>query len=560
MLLRMFVMLVGSLIVTLLPAPARAATIIVTTGADSGPGSLRQAIAGAGSGATITFAPEVTTVTLTSDQLTIATDLTIDGGTGVTIARSPAENTPTFRIFAISEGTVTFDSLTLRNGTTLESGGGIFIAGSTLTLRDSTFTGNAAAINGGGITNASDSTLIISSSTFTDNTTSSSGGAIANLGTLTIANSTFTGNAATFDGGALANVGTVQLTNSTFTGNTADNYGGAITPLGGTLTIVNSTLSGNTAVLGGGGIATGGTQLAVTTTIVNSTLTDNGAAFGGGITNMSATLTLANVIIAKSTGGGIDNRGTLTVLGTNIIETPIAGEGTITGADTIITGDPLLGPLADHGGPTQTHLPQPDSPAIDAGDPRVLSETFLAVDLTGDGDTDDSLTRDQRGFARITGDSVDIGAVEVGASPTAIGITASPTQIAEAPDDDPTTTLISITRRGDLSTAGSVDIALGGTATVGDDYTLTFDETSGAAFADTTLTFNPGTTTATFTLTVLDDDTVEPDETVLITLSNGTAPNPVTLDPSGTTLTIIDDDQPVSGGDISVIYLPFVVR
>ncbi len=412
------------------PAPARAATIIVTTGADSGPGSLRQAIADAGSGDTITFAPEVTTVTVTSDQLMIATDLTIDGGTGVIIARSPAENTPTFRIFQITEGAVTFDSLTLRNGQVIDD---------------------------------------------------SSGGGIANAGTLTVINSTITDNATT-----------------------------------------------------------------------------SGA--GGGIVNDTALLTLANTIVANNTGGDVVNDGTIMARGTNIIETPIAGEGTITGADTIIAGDPLLGPLADHGGPTQTHLPQPDSPAIDAGDPRVLSETFLAVDLTGDGDTEDTLTRDQRGFARITGDSVDIGAVEVGASPTAIGITAAPTQIAEAPDDDPTTTLISITRLGDLSTAGSVDIALGGTATVGDDYTLTFDETSGAAFADTTLTFNPGTTTATFTLTVIDDDTVEPDETVLITLSNGTAPDPVTLDPAGTTLTIIDDDQPVSGGDISVIYLPFVVR
>jgi len=490
------------------PAPARAATIIVTTGADSGPGSLRQAIADAGSGDTITFAPEVTTVTVTSDQLMIATDLTIDGGTGVIIARSPAENTPTFRIFQITEGAVTFDSLTLRNGQVIDD---------------------------------------------------SSGGGIANAGTLTVINSTITGNTTASYGGGIDNFNsTLTMINSTITGNTAGTLSGGIDNSYGTLTVINSTITGNTAGTLSGGID----NFYGTLTVINSTITDNAttSGAGGGIVNDTALLTLANTIVANNTGGDVVNDGTIMARGTNIIETPIAGEGTITGADTIIAGDPLLGPLADHGGPTQTHLPQPDSPAIDAGDPRVLSETFLAVDLTGDGDTEDTLTRDQRGFARITGDSVDIGAVEVGASPTAIGITAAPTQIAEAPDDDPTTTLISITRLGDLSTAGSVDIALGGTATVGDDYTLTFDETSGAAFADTTLTFNPGTTTATFTLTVIDDDTVEPDETVLITLSNGTAPDPVTLDPAGTTLTIIDDDQPVSGGDISVIYLPFVVR
>jgi hypothetical protein len=61
--------------------------------------------------------------------------------------------------------------------------------------------------------------------------------------------------------------------------------------------------------------------------------------------------------------------------------------------------DPLLGPLADNGGPTQSHLPGPPSPAIDAVPPGT---TGLCPDL----DTD------QRGVARPAGAACDIGAVE----------------------------------------------------------------------------------------------------------------------------------------------------
>ena len=57
--------------------------------------------------------------------------------------------------------------------------------------------------------------------------------------------------------------------------------------------------------------------------------------------------------------------------------------------------DPLLGPLADNGGPTPTHMPMNDSPAIDAG-------------------RDNGESRDQRGegYARLLGIEADVGAVE----------------------------------------------------------------------------------------------------------------------------------------------------
>jgi hypothetical protein len=82
-------------------------------------------------------------------------------------------------------------------------------------------------------------------------------------------------------------------------------------------------------------------------------------------------------------------------LGWNLIQAP--GSATITGTTTgnLLGIDPLLGPLADNGGPTRTMALLPGSPAIDAGD--------------GTG----APANDQRGFARVVGAASDVGAFEV---------------------------------------------------------------------------------------------------------------------------------------------------
>jgi hypothetical protein len=90
-LLVLITLLIGSLcnirLVAPVPPAAAQATLEVTNGNNSGPGSLRRAVAAAMAGDRITFADSVDTVTLTSDQLTIDKTLTIDGGDGVTIER-----------------------------------------------------------------------------------------------------------------------------------------------------------------------------------------------------------------------------------------------------------------------------------------------------------------------------------------------------------------------------------------------------------------------------------------------------------------------------------------
>ena len=122
----------------------------------------------------------------------------------------------------------------------------------------------------------------------------------------------------------------------------------------------------------------------------NSTISGNSAGSGGGIVN-TAIVNLANSIIANSLNGGdIADFGTINPSGINIVK-----DGSFTGTN-ILPLDPLLAPLGDYGGDTQTHLLLPGSPAINPSG----------------GDVSSSLTEDQRGGTRIVGDILDIGAVE----------------------------------------------------------------------------------------------------------------------------------------------------
>jgi len=99
----------------LLAGPVRAAT--VTSTADDGPGSLREAIGIATPGDTIDFAVSGA-ITLTTGELVIDKDLTLLGpGAGsLSIERSSQPETPEFRILRVSAASVTVSGLTLSHG------------------------------------------------------------------------------------------------------------------------------------------------------------------------------------------------------------------------------------------------------------------------------------------------------------------------------------------------------------------------------------------------------------------------------------------------------------
>jgi uncharacterized repeat protein (TIGR02543 family) len=251
---------------------------------------------------------------------------------------------------------------------------------------------------GGGIHNSG--TLTVLNSTLSHNTAGNYGygGGIDNGGTLTVLNSTLSDNSAGYEGGGIHNTGMLKILNSTLFDNDS-NVGGGINN-DGKLTVINSTLSSNKAQLGGGIYNSEGTL-----TIINSTLSGNSAqsvvgGTGGGIYNYSnGSVNLANTLIANNTAqtSGAQCVGTIIDNGHNLDSGDTCGFSSTKGS--LSNTDPLLKPLADNGGPTQTMALLPGSPAINAGSNALIPA---------------GITTDQRGagFPRIVGGTVDIGAVE----------------------------------------------------------------------------------------------------------------------------------------------------
>jgi hypothetical protein len=411
---------------------ARTTTITVTNTNDSGLGSLRQALADANDGDTIDFA--VTgTIGLTTGELLVDKSVTISGpGAAILVV----DGNLTSRVFHVNPGkSASISGLTVTNGSVASgNGGGILNDHATLTILNSTVSGNYVYSAGGGIyndaSNGGSATLTVVNSTvdgngaghddipfgggegggiyndsgtvmITNSVVSNNyagvdgknfpvgtGGGISNYGTLTITDSAITSNQVYLTGGGIQNGGTLTITNSTVSGNRAISqhdgqpwgHGGGIS---GAVTLTNSTVSGNGASLSGGGLEGGGV-------IKNCTISGNG---NGGIS--TGGMEIGNTILNNNSGANID--GTATSLGYNISTDD--GGGNLTGPGDQINTDPLLGPLQDNGGPTQTHALLPGSPAINAGDPNFIPPPDY----------------DQRGtpFVRVFNGRIDIGSFEV---------------------------------------------------------------------------------------------------------------------------------------------------
>ena len=142
---------------------------------------------------------------LTIDGSTLASHIQISGDTN-------NDGTGDVRVFSVSIGvTATLNSLIITQGLVSgANGGGIYNSG-TLTITNSTLSGNTAD-RGGGIYNNTGSTLHVTNSSILNNTTHNDGGGIYNLdGTLTLTDTTISDNvSANFGGGGIANSGTLK--------------------------------------------------------------------------------------------------------------------------------------------------------------------------------------------------------------------------------------------------------------------------------------------------------------------------------------------------------------
>jgi hypothetical protein len=327
-------------------------------------------------------------------------------------------------------------------------GGGVYSSGTTAitasTLSGNTLTGGKGSINnsksivgfnlgghaqGGGV--FAESTMTITASTLSGNTLTggdgnfvsgtvkggiggdaSGGGVYARFATTTLTDSTLSGNTLTGGkgSGGSATPGTTQGGGASFAGGTGHE-------------IINSTIADNQVIgaqsasvassASGGGLFFGSTTTATLTNVTvagnqaNQPPTGVGSTSGGGIDNAGGKVTLVNTLVAlNSASTGPDYAG---VAGTgsshNLIgdATDSAGFSVATHGDLLGTTanplDPLLGPLANNGGPTPTRALLPGSPAFNAGDNSVQSVGLF----------------DQRGqgFMRGANGSIDIGAFEV---------------------------------------------------------------------------------------------------------------------------------------------------
>ncbi len=510
---------------------AIAKNLIVTNNADSGGGSLRQAIT------------DANTVTGTLDTITF--DASFVPGTTITFLTAP----PTFTDSLIINGPGVANLKLLGNAKT----GFILNTNLTLTITDMEISGFSRAAAGGALQTALTTTTTINNVVFSGNTSSSTGGgAIGPNGTnakVVISNSTFTGNkttGTTADGGAIrgASGSIIEVSNSTFSGNTAGDDGGAIYSVSGAVTILGSTFSANTTTKAAGNdagaIAYFGTVPAGGFTIRNSTFSGNSASSGGamlfgsgstGTANITnSTFTLNGFTSVTGNGGAINRQGATLVfesviMSGNISAAPAANGpdlfsavavsmsnsavGTSTGFAVGVgsgnfIGTPVaFGALANNGGTTLTHLPASGSP------------------VRNNGSNSAGLTTDQTGVSRTQQLFTDIGAVESvdiapvfhmnPFGPVLVGGTSSPNQIVITYSDDNLIDYTSITP-ANISIVGP-----GGAVTI---TAASVDVMADGANRIATYTFTPpggtwdGADNGTYTVSILGTQVADKDGTV----------------------------------------------
>lgn len=356
------------------------ATFTVTSDADSGAGSLRQAVidANAAAGAdVIEFDDGLRsgTIGLTTGQIVIASDLTIRGSDasgsplGLTISGNASS-----RIFLVTDGSdsndvsVVVEDLALSHGRVtgfLEAAGGI--------LNFESLTLNRVAVN--------------------SHQSTGPGGALANQGSVTIRDSSFWSNQSGDNGGALYNVGRAG---------------------GSTMTIINSTIHANMATGFAGAIWQNAAGQIAALNIFNSTISSNiansdntGGEYGGGIQadGTTGTIKLISTLVAGNQAGSspdeISVTGGTTIdpeTSNNLVQDAGRADGFVDGSDGNIVGhDPLLGSLTSTSGERFVMPLLTGSPAINSGlNPQ-------------------SLANDSRGavFERVADGAADIGAYEV---------------------------------------------------------------------------------------------------------------------------------------------------
>lgn len=394
-------------------------------------------------------------------------------------------------------------------------GGGIFTTGH-LTIDQSQIVSNTAEGGGGIYHYGVGGVMTITHSLIAHNQALGSGGGGGGINTarpLTVMDSIIHSNSATYAGGGLMLNGSAALLERvTVMDNLAGSGGAIFSQAAGVSTLRNSTVSGNVASGNYGGLYAAGTG--VNFAIHNSTITENwrtntaGLGQNGVAMVNGAEATLINSLIANNAERQCSSGGILSA-GHNLssdFHCNLTEPGDQQGVD------PLLMPLGDYGGPTPTHALRPGSPAIEGGDNANCPAS------------------DQRGVARpFDGDNSGTALCDIGAVEAERQLVIADTSVLEG-TGGMSTAVFTVTLAPASSQPVTVDYATAdGTAVTPADYTAT----SGP------LTFAPGETEKTISVSIVADDVDELDETFFVHLSNASGATILIDTAVGT---IIDDD------------------
>ncbi len=476
--------------------------------------------------------------------VTVSTD---DAGTAANCTPQTAPGVGTDRSCSLRDallaaatggGGITFDTGVFASATTITLSNGTLTVPTSTTLTGPTAGSGATLANLVTVDGGSASTVFTVGSSVTTsaiaNLTIQHGkgvaGGIQNAGGLTLTGDTITNNASTGAGAGISNSGTLILSASTVSTNTAAGNGGGIDNTG-TLTLTDDTISGNTSSGSGGGIYNNATL-----SVSDSTISANGAGTaseGGGIDNASpGAATLANAIVGANNGDDDFDGVAYTDSNGNIV-------GVVNGATVSATAINLA-PLGNYGGPTQTMIPVPSSPAICGG---------VAAGIPS------GLTTDQRSLsntnASYTGypTCVDAGAVQTN---YAMSFTVEPTG---APVGGDIAAAVTLTESGSpfqppvtipLTLNGTGTLTGGSTATVGGvaTYTLQVDTAGTGDTLTANLTLNGGLTPPVAISTTSNSFTITPTVTATVTLgglsqtyTGSPLPATATTSPTGLTVT-----------------------
>jgi len=428
----------GATWVTSTVATASALNAVVTSGVDSGVGSLRATIANASPGTTISFAAGLPQpITLSSGPLILNKSLTIDASSlasGITINGNGAN-----RIFQVAaDNTVTLKSLTLTNGLASGANGGAIDNSGTLTLDGCTVAGNLASTtitgphNGGGIANETGGVLSLNQCTVAENSAGGSGGGIENLAALTINECTIASNSCSASGGGVDHAGTsLVLADTILSGNTAA-FSPAMNMAGAGLSASYCLIdngSGSTIVSGVSGNLAGGPGAPFNAML--GPLTNNGGS--------TATMALLPGSPAIDGGGLLSEVQQVTVAGSAASTFTLTFNGATTSslaaaatAAQVQSALNSLAPIAGAGGSVSVSLASGvytitfGGALAGANQPQLTAAatTGLTVVVSTLADGGGLPSYDQRGpgFPRVFNNVVDIGAYELSPDISATGV------------------------------------------------------------------------------------------------------------------------------------------